>query len=118
MTQTKLEKYLLSLPKTNKSFPFGEDVAVFKVCNKMFALFGIKDKQINLNLKGLPEDNLAYREIYKCVIAGYHMNKKHWNTVIICDEIPDERIKDMIDESYTLICSKLTKKETHSLKEV
>ena len=112
----KLEKKLLSKQGATKEFPFGDDVAVFKVQNKMFALYTIKDGIINLNLKVTPEDAIVYRDIYECVIAGYHMNKKHWNTIILNGCIKDEIVEDMIDESYELIVSKLTKKQRDELK--
>ncbi len=115
MTGKELEKYLLSKLASLKEFPFGEDVAVYKVMNKMFALVVFKDGFININLKCLPDDALGYRDIYECVIPGYHMNKKHWNTIIINGEMKDEILIDMIDESYNLVVSKLTKKEKAQL---
>ena len=116
MTDLKLERYLLSKPASKKEFPFDEVTAVFKVMNKMFALYGHKEGLTNINLKCLPEDALGYREIYNCVIPGYHMNKKHWNTIIVDGEMSDEILKDMIDESYKLVVSKLTRKEKELLK--
>jgi len=116
MTDKKLEKILLSKNGSIKEFPFGDEVAVYKVMNKMFALVSLKDEKININLKCQPDDALGYREIYECVIPGYHMNKKHWNTIIIDGEMKDEILVDMIDESYDLIVAKLTKKEKEDLK--
>jgi len=111
MTSTELEKILLAKNGSVKEFPFGEDVAVYKVMNKMFGLVGFKEGCININLKCLPDDALGYRDIYKCVIPGYHMNKKHWNTIIINGEIKDEILIDMINESYDLVVKKLSKKD-------
>lgn len=111
MNSNKLENILLCKNGSVKEFPFGDDVAVFKIMNKIFALYGYNDNKINLNLKCLPEDALGYRDIYKCVIPGYHMNKKHWNTIIIDGTMSDEILINMIDESYDLIIAKLTKKE-------
>jgi len=116
MDHTELESYLLSKTASKKEFPFGEDVAVFKVFNKMFALVGDKEGQININLKCLPDDAVGYREIYSCVTPGYHMNKKHWNTVLLNGEMRDEILYDMIDASYNLVVGKLTKKEKEELK--
>ncbi len=116
MNQEKLEKILLSKICSKKEFPFGDDVAVFKVKNKMFALYGFEDGIIRLNVKCDPNDAIAYREIYECVIAGYHMNKKHWNTIVLDGSMEDEVLKDMINESYELVVSKLTKKEKDELK--
>ena len=115
MTEKELEKVLLSKNSSVKEFPFDEVTAVYKVMNKMFALVSEKEGLININLKCLPDDALGYRDIYKCVIPGYHMNKKHWNTIIINGEMKDEILVDMIDESYDLVVCKLTKKEKAEL---
>ncbi len=116
MNQKSLEKILLSKSCSKKEFPFGDDVAVFKVKNKMFALYGFEEGTIRLNLKSDPNDAIAYREIYECVIPGYHMNKKHWNTIILDGTMKKEILKEMIDESYDLVVSKLTRKEKEELK--
>ena len=115
MTNTELEKILLAKNGSKKEFPFDKVTAVYKVMNKMFALVGHKEGYININLKCLPDDALGYRDIYECVIPGYHMSKKHWNTIIINGEMKDEILVDMIDESYDLVVSKLTKKEKSKL---
>ena len=115
MNLEQLENFLLSKQGATKEFPFGDDVAVFKVKNKMFALYGFEQNIIRLNIKCDPNDAVAYREIYECVIPGYHMNKKHWNTVILDGTMDDENLKIMIDDSYDLIVNKLTKKEKESL---
>ena len=115
MNLEQLENFLLSKKGAVKEFPFGNDVAVFKVKNKMFALYGFEQNIIRLNLKCDPNDAVAYREIYECVIPGYHMNKKHWNTVILDGTMDDENLKIMINDSYDLIVNKLTKKEKESL---
>lgn len=116
MNQKKLEKIILAKPCSNKEFPFGDDVAVFKVKNKMFALYGFEDGVIRLNLKCDPNDAIAYREIYECVIPGYHMNKKHWNTIILDGSMQEDILKEMIEQSYDLVVSKLTRKEKEELK--
>ncbi len=115
MTQKVLEKILLLKPCSKKEFPFGDGVAVFKVKNRMFALYSFEDNIIRLNLKSEPNDAIAYRDIYKSVIAGYHMNKKHWNTIILDGSIEEDIIKEMIDESYDLVVNKFTKKEIEEL---
>ena len=116
MNDETLENYLLSKQGSTKEFPFDKVTAVYKVMNKMFALLIHKEGLININLKCLPEDALGYREIYKCVIPGYHMNKKHWNTIIVDGEMRDDILQDMINESYELVVSKLTRKEKELLK--
>ena len=115
MKDSELEKMLLSKNGAVKEFPFDKVTAVYKVMNKIFALVGHKEGFININLKCEPNDALGYRDIYKCVIPGYHMNKKHWNTIIINGEMSDEILLDMIDDSYDLVVSKLTKKEKAQL---
>jgi len=115
MTDIELQKILLTKNGSLKEFPFGKDVAVYKVMNKMFALVSFTKGFININLKCQPDDALGYRDIYECVIPGYHMNKKHWNTIIVNGEMKDEILIDMIDESYDLVVSKLTKKEKAEL---
>ena len=110
-----LEKILISKNGSEKDFPFNDDVMVFKVMNKMFALILCKEIPLNINLKCLPQDALAYREIYECVNSGYHMNKKYWNTITIDGTMKDEILIDMINESYDLVVAKLTKKERNEL---
>lgn len=116
MNQESLEKILLLKICSKKEFPFGDDVAVFKVKNKMFALYVFEEGIIRLNLKCDPNDAIAYRDIYECVISGYHMNKKHWNTIILDGTMEEDILKEMIVESYDLVVSKLTRKEKEELK--
>jgi len=116
MDNNKLENIFLSKAGSSLDFPFGDDVSVFKVMNKMFGLFSLNDGIYHINLKCDPQDALAYRDIYECVIPGYHMNKKHWNTITIDGSMPLEILEDMIEESYTLVVSKLTKKQKEQLK--
>jgi len=99
-------------------YPFGDDVMVYKVMNKMFALIGVEDKPKRLNLKCDPNDALAYRDIFENVTAGYHMNKKHWNTLYFDkdESMPEESIIEMINHSYDLVVSKLTRKQKEELK--
>lgn len=113
---TKLEKILLSKPSSSKEFPFTDDVMVFKVMNKMFALLLWKKSPLQINLKCLPEDAVIYREIYGCVEGGFHMSKKHWNTITLDGSMKDEILIDMINESYDLVVAKLTKNEKLLLK--
>ena len=120
MTLENVIKIIEKLPCSTLSYPFGDDVLVYKVMDKMFALLGTlgnKDKDWGLNLKCDPDDALAYRDIYENVIPGYHMNKKHWNSVYFDrdDSIPNDILIDMINESYALVVSKLTKKQKNEL---
>jgi predicted DNA-binding protein (MmcQ/YjbR family) len=115
MNLEELEKILISKNGSTKEFPFDDKTMVFKVMNKMFALVSIQESPLRVNLKSLPEDAVGYRDIYECVIPGYHMNKKHWNSVILDGTMKDEVLISMIDESYDLVVSKLTKKDKTEL---
>ncbi len=101
--------YLLAKPEAIEDFPFGPDVAVFKVAGKMFATLSTHKGIAQMNLKCDPYEALALRDIFDAVIPGYHMNKKHWNTVILNHSIPEGEIKRMMDNSYQLVVKGLPK---------
>jgi predicted DNA-binding protein (MmcQ/YjbR family) len=103
-----VREYCLSLPETTESFPFDEVTLVFKVANKMFALANL-DNELSINLKCNPEKAIELRDQYSCVIPGYHMNKIHWNTIIIDGSVSDKMLKEWIEHSYFLVVSQLTK---------
>ncbi len=109
------KKYLLDKPESREDFPFGPDVAVFKVKSKMFATLSINDKTANMNLKCEPNRAAALRDVFEAVIPGYHMNKLHWNTIILDGSIPQNEIKNMIDHSYALVVKGLKKAEKNAL---
>lgn len=102
-----IKKYLLEKPEAEEDFPFGPEVPVYKVRNKMFALIGTTDNEQRINLKCDPVEAEQLRMVFDAVIPGYHMNKKHWNTVIINGSIPDAEVKRMIDNSYALVVKSL-----------
>ena len=115
MDEQRVKKYFLDKPESTLDYPFGPDVAVFKVKNKMFATLGIhKDKEA-INLKCDPDEALALRDIFTSVVPGYHMNKRHWNTVYLDQSIPKGEVERMIDNSYALVVSKMTKKDQESI---
>jgi predicted DNA-binding protein (MmcQ/YjbR family) len=97
-----LRDYCLSKKDVTEGFPFGEDTLVFKVNGKIFALVNL-DGDLSVNLKCDPEWALELREKYNSVIPGYHMNKLHWNTIIIDGSVPDQKINCWIDHSYELV---------------
>jgi predicted DNA-binding protein (MmcQ/YjbR family) len=99
-------EYCLSLPGTTEEFPFGPETLVFKVGGKVFALTGIESFE-SINLKCDPELVVELRERYPAVQPGYHMNKKHWNTVVIDHSIPDSLLREWIKHSYDLVTAKL-----------
>jgi predicted DNA-binding protein (MmcQ/YjbR family) len=97
-----LREYCISKAGVTESFPFGDDTLVFKVNGKIFALANL-DGDLSVNLKCDPSLALELRERYPSVIPGYHMNKKHWNTVQIDGSVPDKEIFEWIDHSYDLV---------------
>ena len=109
MTHKEIEKYLLSLPNTWLDFPFGEDVSVYKVGNKetgegkLFAIIADESKPLRVSLKCDPQLAEVLREKYETVLPGYHLNKKHWNTIICSGQLPDEEIKSLALLSYNLV---------------
>jgi len=115
MNIEELREYCISLKGATEDFPFDENTLVFKVVGKMFCLTPLEGK-LSIALKNDPEKNIELREEYPAVKPGYHFNKKHWNTVDIDGSISDNMLKDLIDESYDLVVSKLTKSEKQSLK--
>lgn len=102
--------FCLSLDDTTEEFPFGPDTIVYKVNGKMFALTDIENFT-SINLKCDPELVTDLRERYPAVQPGYHMNKKHWNTVLMDNSIPDKLIRGWIRHSYDLVVAKLPKKK-------
>ena len=101
--------YCMSKPETSESFPFDETTLVFKVAGKMFALTGIDNMPLRVNLKCDPDEAIDLRERYPAVLPGYHMNKKLWNTVVIDGSIDESLIKKWIDDSYRLVIESMPK---------
>jgi predicted DNA-binding protein (MmcQ/YjbR family) len=104
-----LRNYCLSKTGATESFPFGEETLVFKVGNKIFALTSVDASPLTVNLKCNPELAVELREQFDAVRPGYHMNKIHWNTVVIDGSIRENDLKQWIDHSYELIVSSLPK---------
>ena len=115
MKKEKVRNYFLSCPESYEDFPFGEEITIFKVKNKWFGLLVEREGNLQINLKCDPDEALILRELFKSVLPGYHMNKKHWNTVILDGSIPEKEIEAMIYSSYVLIVEKLKKKDRLSL---
>ena len=102
MTHAEVEKYLLNMPGAKLDYPFGEDVAVYKANDKMFALVREKKLPVQLSLKCDPLLAETLREKYETVLPGYHLNKKHWNTILLTGQLSWDEIKDLIRLSYDL----------------
>lgn len=116
MNIEEFRNYCISKKAVTESFPFDETTLVFKVMGKMFALTDVED-EFKLNLKCDPEKAISLREKYPDhVLPGYHMNKKHWNTVVVDGPIPDKLLYEWIDESYDLIVLSLPKTKRQELK--
>lgn len=111
--------YFLKKPGASDSYPFGPGARVLKVGGKMFGLIGEGEEQLSVNLKCDPQDALALRAAYpKWVQPGYHMNKKHWNTVVVGEGLPDDVLREMIDQSYALVVASLPKAERAKLAKI
>jgi predicted DNA-binding protein (MmcQ/YjbR family) len=111
MNIEELRDYCISKPFVEETFPFDEETLVFKVLGKVFLLTGIYEQPVQFNVKCDPQLALELREKYSCVQPGYHMNKKHWNTVI-CDGTAGKKLlHQWIDHSYDLVVSGLPKKD-------
>jgi predicted DNA-binding protein (MmcQ/YjbR family) len=107
MRPAALRKYCLSFPGSAEAFPFGPEASVFKVAGKMFALSQLPQRPLRVSLKCEPVLAEQLREAHPAVIPGYHLNKRHWNTVIIDGSLSDRMIKEMIEDSYDLVVSRL-----------
>lgn len=103
-------QHCLSFSDVTEEFPFGPETLVFKVKGKMFALTDV-DLFESINLKAEPDEAIELRERYPAVHPGYHMNKKHWNTIIMDNSIPDRLIKEWINTSYNLVRASLPKSQ-------
>jgi len=109
-------EYCLSKKACEETFPFDEVTLVFKVMGKMFALISLNSEVVKANLKADPEWSVELRESHFQITPGFHMNKKHWNTVLLEDGLDDQFIIEMIDHSYDLVTAKLTKANKEILK--
>jgi predicted DNA-binding protein (MmcQ/YjbR family) len=105
VTHKEVEEYLLSMPGSRLDYPFGENTAVYKVNNKMFALVTENKIPIQLSLKCDPLLAQTLRAEYDTVMPGYHLNKKHWNTILLTGQLDWEEIKGFIRLSYNLVAN-------------
>lgn len=110
-----LREHCLSLPYVEEKFPFDEYTLVFYVGSKLFALIDLQSPD-SVNLKCDPEQAIELRERYIGIVSGYHMNKKHWNTVAFNADVSDKLILELLHNSYQLVWNKLPRKEREALK--
>lgn len=114
-----LRNYCISKKGVTEELPFGPDTLVFKVMGKVFALAGLDSLPVNVNLKCDPGKAVELREEYEALILpGYHMNKQHWNTVILDGHLKSDFIFQLVDDSYNLVKAGLTKKQQQELKDL
>ena len=104
MNIEQLREYVIQKPSVTEGFPFGDSVIVFKVREKVFLLVPLDTDSLQFNVKCDPEKAIQLREEYPdTVLPGYHMNKKHWNTVVVNGVLSNKQILEMVDESYQLV---------------
>jgi predicted DNA-binding protein (MmcQ/YjbR family) len=103
MDHKMVEEYILSMPNAKLDYPFGKDVAVYKVSDKMFALISEGSDPVRLSLKCDPQLAVHLREKYETVLPGYHLNKKHWNTLILSGQLSWEEVQELVRHSYLLV---------------
>ncbi len=115
MNIEELRSYCLSKKAVEECFPFDAETLVFKVMGKAFLLTGIESKPVEFNVKCEPEKAIQLREKHNCIKPGYHMNKKHWNTVVCDNSVSAKLIKEWIDHSYDQVVKGLTKKQREEL---
>ena len=108
-TADQLKALCLDQPSAEETFPFSAELSVFKVGGKIFALTALGESPLKISLKSVPEVATRLRVGYPAITAGYHLNKQHWNTVLIDGSVPDELVREMIEDSYDLVRAKLPK---------
>jgi predicted DNA-binding protein (MmcQ/YjbR family) len=110
----RVASWCLSLPGAAEDYPFGDEVAVFKAAGKMFALL-LDSDPAKLTLKCDPNRAVALRERYRAIVPGYHSNKRHWNTIDLDGSVPEDELFELVDHSYELVVSGLTKAQRDEL---
>ncbi|MGN5633961.1 MmcQ/YjbR family DNA-binding protein [Streptomyces sp. AC154] len=110
MTPKELRAFCLEFNASTEEFPFGPEASVFKVLGKMFALSALDGRPLTVNLKCDPDDAVRLREKYEAVAPGWHMNKRHWNTVTVSG-LPAAKLRELIEDSYDLVVAGLPRAE-------
>lgn len=118
MDKETLEQVLDQFKESESSYPFGPEALVYKVMGKMFALVAQLETPARVTLKCLPNDGAILVDQFESITPGYHMNKKHWITISLTDELPEPLLLDLVDKSYQLVVSKLTKRDQAKLKPI
>jgi predicted DNA-binding protein (MmcQ/YjbR family) len=115
MRAAALRTYCLSFPGSLETFPFGAETSVFKVEGKMFALSQLTRLPLKVSLKCEPALAEQLREAHAAIAPGYHLNKKHWNTVTLDGSLPDRMVKNLVEDSYDLVVSALPRSRRNAL---
>jgi predicted DNA-binding protein (MmcQ/YjbR family) len=115
MNSRALRQWCLAQSGAVEDFPFGPDHSVFKVAGKMFALSALRRTPLEVSVKCEPDLALQLRDSYAAIRPGYHLNKRHWNTVTLDRSIPDQLVRDLIEDSYDLVVSGLPKRTREQL---
>lgn len=110
MNIEELREYCLNKKGVEETLPFGPETLVYKVMGKMFLLAGLEYQPIQFNVKCDPDKALELREQFSCVLPGYHMSKKHWNTIVDDGSVNSKQLRQWIDDSYNLVVDSLSKK--------
>jgi predicted DNA-binding protein (MmcQ/YjbR family) len=116
MRPADLRRHCLAQPESVEDFPFGPRTSVFKVGGKMFALSALDARPLQISVKCEPELALQFRASYDAVAPGYHLNKRHWNTISCGGDVPDRLVRDMIEDSYDLVVESLPKQKRERLR--
>ena len=109
LTARRLREQCLGLPGASEEFPFGDEVSVFKVGGKMFALSSLDGQPLQLSVKCDPELAVQLRAAHPAIAPGYHLNKRHWNTITLDGSLPDQMVNDLLGDSYDLVVASLPK---------
>ncbi|MBR7830731.1 MmcQ/YjbR family DNA-binding protein [Actinospica sp. MGRD01-02] len=117
-TADRLRAVCLDQPAAEETFPFSAELSVFKVAGKVFALCALDETPLRISLKCVPEVAVKLRIEYPAITAGYHLNKQHWNTVLIDGSVPDDLVREMIEDSYDLVRAKLPRNVRNTLGDV
>jgi predicted DNA-binding protein (MmcQ/YjbR family) len=115
MDATELRRWCLAHPGAIEDFPFGPEHSVFKVAGKMFALSALDRAPLEVSVKCEPELAVELRNSYRAIRPGYHLNKRHWNTITLDGSLPDQLVRDLVEDSYDLIVSALPKRVRQEL---
>ena len=109
MDRHELKAMCLAFPGAGEEFPFGDEVSVFKVGGKMFAVSHLDETPLQISLKCDPDLAVQLRASYPAIVPGYHLNKRHWNTIVLDGSVPDQMVTDLLGDSYDLVVASLPK---------